>query len=219
MENSTEMVTASTMPSFMQAVEAAPEPPVAVEGIPDYSNRTEEEAERLSTLSRVRDRLENISKHLATTNEAVRKTVPEFVALHSLGEVLDQVILLEASVDSLEEQFKGTKAQISVIREVHFPERLDSEDTKTTTSSATGNRVTRTARLMASIRSDKTGEIQTAAYQWLRDNDLAPLIKETVSASSLSAAAKELVENGQDLPDELFNVYTKAGVSITRGKK
>jgi len=53
-------------------------------------------------------------------------------------------------------------------------------------------------------------------------NDEAPdygsLISETVNASSLSSLAKELLEVGKELPDHLFNVHTKDGVSITKGK-
>ena len=77
------------------------------------------------------------------------------------------------------------------------------------------DRVTRTIRLFASIVSGMSEK--AIAYCKSKEN-LAPLVKETINASSLSSAAKELMENGHELPEDLFNVHFKDGISITRAK-
>lgn len=54
------------------------------------------------------------------------------------------------------------------------------------------------------------------AYAWLRSNDLAALIIETVNASTLSAQARALMEEGKELPPELFKVSILPNVSMTK---
>jgi hypothetical protein len=94
-----------------------------------------------------------------------------------------------------------------------MPARLDAEECKTFNTD--DSRVTRTAKVYASIPGDK----REAAYQWLRDNGYEGLIQETVNSSSLSGAAKEMMANGNELPEDLFSVHTKDGISITRKRK
>lgn len=45
------------------------------------------------------------------------------------------------------------------------------------------------------------------------------LIQETVNSSSLSSLAKELMEEGKEMPEKTFNIHAKDGVSITKAKK
>lgn len=67
----------------------------------------------------------------------------------------------------------------------------------------------------ASIVSDQ----KLAAYQWLRDNNLADIITTTVNASTLSAAAKaEIEERNVEFPSDLFKIATLPTVSVTGTK-
>lgn len=66
----------------------------------------------------------------------------------------------------------------------------------------------------ASIKGDRKGD----AYKWLRDNDLGELITETVNASTLSAQAKKMTEDGMELDPDLFTVNIVPNTSITQAK-
>lgn len=172
---------------------------------------------RSATIAKATTRTLEIVGYLGLIEKAVASTLPEFVALHPMGQAIDDFAALEDQVEALDKATSALKARMAYAREVSFPARMDAEESKTFTAES-GNRMTRTARVFASILTDATGAIQARAFEWLRANDLAPLIKETVNSSSLSGAAKEMLENGRELPEDLFKVHTKDGVSITRKK-
>jgi hypothetical protein len=69
-----------------------------------------------------------------------------------------------------------------------------------------------------SSRTSIPAEDKLDAYQWLRDNGLEDLITETVNASTLSATAKTLLEEGIELPSEFFTYYTFNNTSMTSVK-
>ena len=94
-----------------------------------------------------------------------------------------------------------------------LPMVFENEGVTTITLSA-GYRVTIGQRLSASIVADKKPD----AYNWLVHNDLGDLITETVNASSLSATARSLIEEGRQLPDDLFKTVVLPQVSLTRTK-
>lgn len=59
--------------------------------------------------------------------------------------------------------------------------------------------------------------MQEAAKQWLRDNDYADIISETINASTLSSFARNLQEeHNLELPDKLFNVADMPTTSVTK---
>lgn len=59
--------------------------------------------------------------------------------------------------------------------------------------------------------------MQEGAKQWLRDNNYADIISETINASTLSSFAKNLQEDhNKELPDELFNVVDLPTTSVTK---
>jgi hypothetical protein len=52
------------------------------------------------------------------------------------------------------------------------------------------------------------------AYTWLKDQGLGSLVKENVSWQSLQASLKEQLENGEEIPEELFNHQTERTVTL-----
>jgi len=94
-----------------------------------------------------------------------------------------------------------------------LPKLFDQENVSTITLTS-GYRVTIRDTLRASI----SAENKPAAYQWLMNNDLGDLITETVNASSLSATARHLIEEGRQLPDDLFKTVLLPQVSMTKVK-
>lgn len=153
---------------------------------------------------------ERMTSALANMAAALGARLPGYVADQPLGVAVDGLSTLDKSVAALEKALGEVKAKLSFAKEVSMPQRMDAESVKTFNTD--NFRVTRTARVFASITAE---QIETA-YEWLRDNGYGSLIKETVNSSSLSAAAKEMMQEGEELPEELFKVHMKDGISITK---
>lgn len=164
--------------------------------------------DKIDTITQMTDWIEQVARRFTDAATTVRDNVPDIAAKAPMGRAVDVAAHLSKTADFLEESIKAFKAEIAKMKEVHLPERFDNEEVSTFNTETF--RVTKSTRTYASIIGD-----QDAAFDWLRANDYGGLIKPTVNASSLSAAAKELMENGKELDDELFRVYNKNGVSIT----
>lgn len=163
---------------------------------------------KIDTITQMTDWIEQVARRFTDAATTVRDNVPDIAAKAPMGRAVDVAAHLAKTADFLEDNIKAFKAEIAKMKEVHLPERFDNEEVSTFNTETF--RVTKSTRVFASIIGD-----QDAAFDWLRNNDYAGLIKPTVNASSLSAAAKELMESGKELDDELFRVYNKNGVSIT----
>lgn len=274
-EKNTGPDTASSPPTFMtqrsEKVEDAKSAAEKAAAREAEAAQTDDLDIRAAAVVKATNRITEMAGYMIKVNTVIGATLPEFIAKNSLGQIVDLQIGLEKAAADLAEQLKSTAAYISEAREVHLPARLDEDDTRTHTSVA-GNRMSRTTRVLASIKSGAKED----AFAWLRKpvefeaptaeeakviealrerivngedidasafpprrpkfpwttledgtigidekwNDDAPdygsLIQPTVNSSSLSALAKELMESGKDMPDDLFNVHTKDGVSITK---
>ena len=169
---------------------------------------------RTAALDKATTRLVEMASYLEKIADVSGKVLPTFIGVHPLGQVLDRTVAFEDAAQLVEAKLKVLLGQITFTREVALPTRMDDEEQQTCTSSETGHRMSRTARVFASILPGLTDN----AFKWLRDNNYGSLIKETVNSSSLSGAAKELLANGKELPDDTFRTHTKDGVSITRKK-
>lgn len=58
-----------------------------------------------------------------------------------------------------------------------------------------------------------------AICDWMKENDLADMVKESVHSQTLQAWVKEQIEEAGALPEdlsELVNVYEKSGISIRK---
>jgi len=60
------------------------------------------------------------------------------------------------------------------------------------------------------------GGEKEAAYKWLRDNGLEDIITNTVNASTLSATARTLLEDGVEMPEDYFKMYIFNNTSMTK---
>lgn len=112
--------------------------------------------------------------------------------------------------DHLESQIKLLTASIDKLRREDLPTKF--KEAGVTSITVDGYRFTITENVYASI--PPNGKVD--AYQWLRDNELGALIIETVNSSTLSAQARTLMEEGKELPPELFKVSILDNVSMTK---
>jgi len=92
-----------------------------------------------------------------------------------------------------------------------IPAAFETEELKSFTTND-GKRITVTNRVFASISKNYKEE----AYEWLRKNKLGDLIYETVNSQSLSSAAKSIMSEGREMPEDLFNVAILNNVSVTK---
>lgn len=181
---------------------------------PTSQEQKDAEQKRSATLAKATERLTQQADYAVLIDKAIASSLPELIGEHSLGEAVDTFVPLEAQVEALDKAVKSIKARMAYAREVSFPQRLDKEDMRNFTSKDTGHQVVRTARVYAAIPAAN----KPAAYEWLQENGYESLIQPTVNASALSAAAKELEENGKELPEEIFTVHIKDGISLRKGK-
>jgi hypothetical protein len=164
---------------------------------------------RYNTMLKVAPKLYQIVEHLQLVERAMAAMLPEVIAEQPLGATVDLVSDISKTFESVDAALSDIKKRIDFAKEVSLPQRFDDEQVKTFNTDKF--RVTKTSRVFASI----LPEVKDEAFQWLEENEFGSLIKPTVNASSLSAAAKELMENGKELPEDYFRCHMKNGVSIT----
>lgn len=184
-------------------------------GVPEeqVSSAKQDAERRAATMDKVIVRMKECTERLVLINTAVGAVLTDMIAKDALGAGVDYLTAFDDQVKALEDAHKALAGRVSYAKEVTMPERMDAEECSTFNTES--NRITRTSRVFASI----LGPMQEAAFAWLRKNNYDALIKETVNSSSLSAAAKELITLGKELPEDMFATHVKDGVSITRKKK
>lgn len=116
--------------------------------------------------------------------------------------------------DRLDEVVKAFNSVYEELKTIKLPAKFEEAGVPTINLDE-GFRVTVGHRLFASIK----GGMKEEAYQWLRDNDLADLVTETVNASTLSAVAKSMAEENRELNEDLFSVAILPTTSVTKTKK
>lgn len=154
--------------------------------------------------------LQMATTQLESVKNRMRGNLSTALGSLPLGATANLIATTKLAIEKAETEFKGTKETLSYCLEVAIPERFKREEIKTFNTD--DFRVTISTRVMASI----VDEERENAYQWLRDNGYDSIIKETVNASTMSATAKEIMENGRELPDDMFRTFTKDGTSITK---
>lgn len=123
-------------------------------------------------------------------------------------------VALRGISDALADPMKIVATQIQRLNNDVVPAAFERDDFKSITTN-NGYRVTVSTNLRASIRKDQ----QAAAYEWLRANNLGDLIVETVNAGTLSAAGRHLLEEGGELPEDMFHAFFQNSTSVTPVRK
>ena len=114
---------------------------------------------------------------------------------------------LQGEKEVLEERLKFVNLQLDELRLRKIPDEMANADIRTITIEGLG-RVQLAMDCYATI-SDKA-----AGYAWLAENGFDGLITEYVQPSTFKAAVKEALKNGQEFPEELFNIqpFTRASI-------
>jgi hypothetical protein len=123
-----------------------------------------------------------------------------------IGRAFLELRQLADEVSGIWSGIKGLRDQMAY---EWVPEKFESEGVSTTTLKE-GYRVTISALVRASTRDMEKGIL------WMRENGYSDIVKETISASTLAALAKDLAQEGKELPDSHFNVFFGSNTSLTK---
>lgn len=145
--------------------------------------------------------------------EEFNREVEEIVNEENVLKYLELFKTLKDFKENLDGLNKKCKAVFEKMNSEVLPAKYKEDGV--TSMTYQGYRYTVNVRTLARI----LPEHRLEAYQWLRDNDLGDIIIETVNASTLSSAARELMEEGSELESDYFETYLKDGMSVTKAGK
>jgi len=141
----------------------------------------------------------------------IREQTNEVVATNDHIEVIKHYDSLR-QVNALIKESREALSQIEEkLSREYVPDVMRSHKVKTITVEGVG-RVSLGTRWSASMTDKQMG------FEWLRGNGHGGVIQETVNAQTLGALAKELNEEGQDLPAPTFTTNIMTYTSITKVK-
>ena len=131
----------------------------------------------------------------------------------SAAQIADDYVELKEAADAVKSVMTEiNKTKTKMAQEV-LPTIFEAQGLKSITTQS-GRRVTITSNVRANILKEN----RDAAYDWLCNNGLEDIVINTVNASTLSATARTLIEDGKQLDDELFNVQIIPNTSVTKVK-
>ena len=155
-------------------------------------------------------RLADLANLAAAVATAIRAETSEVLATNDPIAIVKHYDELRNAVDNIKTSREALADLADALSTRDIPTLFSSKELKTITVENVG-RVTVSYRFSASIIDKVKG------YAWLRENGHGELITETVNSSTLSAFAKDMLQNqGVDLPDDLFKISTNPYTSITK---
>ena len=158
----------------------------------------------------------NLSKTVEvihTVEKQVAAILTDIKAL-PLPEALRAYHVIKTRYEQIDKIRKAIYASLEHLSKSAIPEMMDSEQVKTVTVEYAPGEAYRFTKsvLMSASMPDKEG-----GMKWLRENGQGGLIQETVNSSSLSAFARQYInDEGMELPEEYFKVSTVSNMSVTK---
>ena len=128
-----------------------------------------------------------------------------------LRELAAEMRDLADSIQSYKERTAELTERFDELRLKKIPEKMEALGVKTVTYPGIG-RVQTATDLYANT---KAGQ-KEAGIQWLRDCGYDGMISEGYNASSVKALFRQMLKDGQPIPDEIFNVTPFIRASIVK---
>lgn len=129
-----------------------------------------------------------------------------------LRSLCEQMRTVEKNKADLEEQLKHVNKAYDDLRLRQIPEAMQALGIKNTTFEGLG-RVQLANDLYATTRKGK----KLKGIQWLRDCGYDGMIQEGYNASSLKALIRRMIEEGTEIPDDIFNITPFIRATIVKG--
>lgn len=124
-----------------------------------------------------------------------------------LQELARELSQLKTEKDSIEETLSAINKRIEVLARQEIPEAMDEAGVQNVKFEGIGK-----IYLKGDVFASIPAEARDAAYEWLEATGRGSLVKPTVNSSSLKAAVKEWIAQGEEIPEDLIRVtpYTQA---------
>ena len=142
--------------------------------------------------------------------EEEQLTAEQLVEEKSIAELVEMMADAKAKYEKAKAKASDAYQWLEILRLVVIPNKMEQENLENVTTEH--GRVHLVSDLFASIPAPN----REAAHQWLQEKGLGELIKPTVNASSLKAAIKELMKEGEEIPEDIFKVTPITRAQLTR---
>jgi 16S rRNA C1402 N4-methylase RsmH len=131
--------------------------------------------------------------------------------IQTLASYCQELQQKEDEISSLEAQIKKKKEEADKISSEIIPNML-ADLGLSSLKLADGSSIDVRKSYNCTIKKDE----MESAYNWLRENGLADIIKNEVAVQFGKALYRERVEAGLDMPSQFFNVFIKDQTKIGR---
>jgi len=128
-----------------------------------------------------------------------------------LKTLVEEFSRLKSEKDLLEEKLTELNKRIEILARQEIPAAMDDAGIHNVNFEGIG-RISLRADVFASISADN----KEAAYEWLEATGRGSLIKSSVNASALKAAVKSWLQDGEQIPEDLFKVTPYTQATLTR---
>lgn len=142
----------------------------------------------------------------------IAKFMAERPASNTATTLAERFLCAKRIYDELDAIKKTVSTMLEALKLHEIPQAFEREKATSVTLNI-GYRVTLSQLTRAQMIDPEAGK------QWLRDNDHEYVITETVNAQTLASLAKELMEQGVELPDDKFKVTLLPSVSVTKVRR
>lgn len=128
-----------------------------------------------------------------------------------LKSLVEEFSQLKSEKDSIEEKLSEINKRIEILARQEIPNAMDETGIHNVNFEGIG-RVSLRADVFASIAADN----KEAAYEWLEATGRGSLVKPTVNSSTLRAAVKAWIQEGEQIPEDLFKITPYTQATLTR---
>jgi hypothetical protein len=116
--------------------------------------------------------------------------------MRTINEIAEELLNLKRAEDEANASLKDIKRQIEDIQKREIPELFEAQGVSSAKVAGVGT-IYLQDKVFAYVKADDQDRFKA----WLRDNGHGDLIKETVHAATLTAWAKEQLEQAKSLPE------------------
>lgn len=121
--------------------------------------------------------------------------------------MVERMRALQKEKEEMDDRYKYLNIALDQLRLKDIPEFMAENDIRTATFDGLG-------RVQLAMDCYATIKDKAAGYQWLAEHGFDGLITEYIQPSTFRAAVKDALKNGQEFPEELFNItpFTRASI-------
>lgn len=129
---------------------------------------------------------------------------------YTLRELAEMIVKWTATYDTYKKMASRINEELEQVK-LYTAERMDQEGVQNSTFPGIG-RLGISPIVRASVRAGAKDQ----AYEWLETHGHGDLITQTVNSSSLAALIRREIKEGNDVPEEIFNVHQYDLATVTK---